>query len=175
MVRSVKIARTCTTTTNQLAGTSAICVRRIVKVYREIIGYAGLRVANTRRERIMDRQPSLRYQLGDWCRHFNGIQHPTCRAGISYASMPRPLPCFKSSCSEACNSASFLGEQELDVKVAEHEAAIRAFLSEMFEGVTCPHCHAPIEGRRQVMGCIYAEPCGHRQYQGTLPKEKERE
>ena len=36
----------------------------------------------------------------------------------------------------------------------------------------CPHCGAIIEKKDQDGRCVYAKPCGHRLYQGTLPKEK---
>lgn len=32
----------------------------------------------------------------------------------------------------------------------------------------CPHCGSPITNKRQVRRCVYADPCGHRLYQGQL-------
>lgn len=32
----------------------------------------------------------------------------------------------------------------------------------------CPHCDAPIAQQEQVGRCVYARPCGHRLYQGTV-------
>lgn len=52
----------------------------------------------------------------------------------------------------------------------EQEAAIAAFIQELTDGKTCPHCHAPIKQRYQLGRCVYAKPCGHRQYQGVVPK-----
>jgi len=38
------------------------------------------------------------------------------------------------------------------------------------EATHCLHCNQPIDHLEQVGRCVYAEPCGHRQYQGRLPK-----
>lgn len=53
----------------------------------------------------------------------------------------------------------------------ETAAAARRFLKELGDGRTCPRCHAEITDKQQVGRCVYAEPCGHRLYQGQLPKE----
>jgi hypothetical protein len=52
----------------------------------------------------------------------------------------------------------------------ETAAAARRFLKELGEGKTCPHCHQEITDKQQVGRCVYAN-CGHRLYQGQLPKE----
>ncbi len=124
---------------------------------------------------MMKDYPTLRDQIGNWCRHFNGVQNDTCRAGVPYDSVrvqEKRLPCFKNQgCSHLCASASFRTSAELDVEVARQEAAAAAFLTELAEGKTCPHCHTPIESREQVGRCVYSYPCGCR-HQGTLPKER---
>ena len=49
---------------------------------------------------------------------------------------------------------------------------IAAFLTELAEGKTCPHCHVPITKLYQVGRCVYNRGCRCRQYQGVVPKEK---
>jgi hypothetical protein len=61
---------------------------------------------------------------------------------------------------------------ELPTLTDEEKQAIAAFLNELAGGVTCPHCHQPIEKRKQVGRCVYALPCNHRLYEGRLPKEE---
>ena len=39
----------------------------------------------------------------------------------------------------------------------------------------CLHCEEDVDEYLRVGGCVYAEPCGCRQYQGELPKEKDAE
>lgn len=38
------------------------------------------------------------------------------------------------------------------------------------ERETCIHCNTIFSELKQVGRCVYAYPCGHRQYQGTLPE-----
>lgn len=52
------------------------------------------------------------------------------------------------------------------------EEQIAAFLTELAEGKTCPHCHAPITELYQVGRCVYNRGCRCRQYQGVVPKDK---
>ena len=125
----------------------------------------------------MNEHKSLREQFANWCRHFNGAHNHHCTIGVVYGDVieagTRNLPCLKDDgCSYRCASASFLTEQELDVKVAEEEEIVRKFLAEMAEGKTCVVCHAPIENKYQVGRCVYAAPCNHRQYQGKVEYEK---
>lgn len=54
----------------------------------------------------------------------------------------------------------------------EEKAAIAAFFTELAEGKTCPHCHAPITTLYQVGRCVYNRGCRCRQYQGVVPKDK---
>lgn len=121
---------------------------------------------------------SLAEQIGNWCRHFNGIDKGTCKAGVRYEDVrgsvaSKTYPCFKENgCAERCPSTSFLSEQEIAEEVKRSQEHAAKFLAELAEGKTCPHCHRPIEKRRQVGRCVYASPCGCRQYQGTLPESE---
>ncbi len=39
------------------------------------------------------------------------------------------------------------------------------------ESDLCIHCQQQFTELKQVGRCVYAYPCGHRQYQGTLPEK----
>lgn len=125
---------------------------------------------------------TLREQIADRCRHFNGIQNDCCKAGVRYRSVEVPdarpirLPCFKADAFRRvgepeiplpdCAARSFLTADEVEAEAAEHEASIRAFLEKTAAGI-CAVCNGSLEPRRQVSRCIYGA-CGHRIGQGTL-------
>jgi hypothetical protein len=46
-------------------------------------------------------------------------------------------------------------------------AAFAAFFEKLRTGI-CPHCDLTVEKEEQVGHCVYARPCGHRLYQGTV-------
>lgn len=66
---------------------------------------------------------------------------------------------------------------EPKLKLSDEDAAIVRRLIEGLarmsrgEQKTCLHCEAPIEELEQDGRCVYAKPCGCRQYQGTLPRK----
>lgn len=45
--------------------------------------------------------------------------------------------------------------------------AVKGFFQAMADN-KCPHCGADVVNKRQVGRCVYADPCGHRLYQGRL-------
>jgi hypothetical protein len=54
----------------------------------------------------------------------------------------------------------------------ERKAAARAAFTEMLNRIEehiCVSCLKPVEKYEEVGRCVYAEPCGHRQYQGRAP------
>lgn len=60
----------------------------------------------------------------------------------------------------------------------EEEKQIQAFvksLADLCAGKidNCIHCGMPFTELAQHGRCVYAYPCGHRQYQGTLPEKWE--
>ena len=123
--------------------------------------------------------------MADWCRHYNGIggtiaeqtmeQGRTCDAGIAYrdvkveAESPGLLnrwPCFEGT-TLTCPKQSFLSAAEKAERERQSRAAVVQFLADIAANV-CPHCKAEITRKRQVGLCVYADPCGHRLYQGRL-------
>ena len=113
----------------------------------------------------------------DWCRHYSGLMHDTCEAGVAYASVKdgskrglEGYPCFKKNqCSERCASASFLSPEEVAQKEREVAESLRRYLTAIAED-TCPHCGRKIEDKEQIGRCVYAWPCRCRLYQGKLHK-----
>jgi hypothetical protein len=122
---------------------------------------------------------SMAEQIANRCRHFNGIDRKVCDAGVGYLDVrddttsPYRWPCFKSdNCVIRCERASFFSEQEIADEVARVQAHAVEFLTTLATGKVCPHCKMPITKRYEVGRCVYADPCGCRQYQGRLPKEE---
>lgn len=106
------------------------------------------------------------------CRHFNGIQHETCLAGVRYrdvrdASGPGMArwPCLTLSarppCTTVCEKRDLLTADEIAARDREiMEASTRAV--EAIAAGKCHVCGARVESRRVVPPCAYAVPCGHR-------------
>lgn len=64
-----------------------------------------------------------------------------------------------------------MSERELSEEERKQVAAFVQKLNDLSAGKidTCLHCDMPFNELKQVGRCVYAYPCGHRQYQGTLP------
>jgi hypothetical protein len=118
--------------------------------------------------RTVDREPKLG-EFKNECRHFNGIQHERCAAGVLYHSFDRrivELPCLpdsrihKDRSVANCPSISLLTQGELLGRYREHTALIDAFCKSIESG-KCFECGTDIEPSRIVGRCKYAA-CGHR-------------
>lgn len=120
-------------------------------------------------------------QMQQTCRHFIGIQHRTCRAGVDMKSMrdvsqpgPACWPCLPGidgkRSSFTCVHLSLPTAEEAEADMRAIEEATDAFLKKMALGV----CQCGVEGTdwKQVGSCIYAEPCGHRIAQGNAAEYK---
>jgi hypothetical protein len=106
----------------------------------------------------------------DKCRHFNGIQHDACEAGVRYedvrAKEGRPyatLPCVDVGygVNGECTNRSLLTQEEH----AQLEAQFRASFDEMCKAAAAGKCHvcgANLEPSKVVGHCRYGA-CGHRQ------------
>lgn len=108
------------------------------------------------------------------CRHFNGIQHETCKAGISYRQFLYEnygnFPCLvrqDGTYSGACSA--FAGWTDAEIEEQERRAAwaLQQWIDALANDI-CPECGMKVEQKRQVGRCVYASPCGHRLYQGKL-------
>jgi hypothetical protein len=105
----------------------------------------------------------------DRCRHFTGIQHDTCDAGVSYdavrAKEGRPyamFPCLDTGhgTNGECAQRSFLTQSEHAAEEADMRAATNKMLDDIANG-RCHHCGAPAEPSKVVGRCRY-NACGHR-------------
>lgn len=116
----------------------------------------------------------------EWCRHYNGLMNDTCKAGVAYkdvkdpADRPLGYPCFKDKgCTHLCDKVSFLTPEEAAIEEEKVSEALRKYLENIANDI-CPHCNTPIKEKKQIGRCVYGYPCGHRLYQGSLPKEEKK-
>lgn len=128
----------------------------------------------------------------DMCAHYNGIlggdildtkalAERRCSAGVLYADVKEPgagfgtrFPCVDSQRGTVvCERHEYPTQEQLDEQ--EHERAeVLKRLAAVMRGdlMECLECRAPVTRWREVRPCVYAEPCGHRQYQGKAPAVK---
>jgi hypothetical protein len=110
------------------------------------------------------------------CINFNGLINDKCDAGIAYHDFEvgdkaifHTMPCrIENGCSDKCNKATFMTQEEAEAKLARARANASEHLNLMVSG-TCPHCKRPMT-QQQVGPCVYASPCGHRLFQGKIKK-----
>lgn len=118
----------------------------------------------SREERVLDRTKK--------CKHFNGIQHDTCDAGINYhellgsgAGCFAHMPCFSDEQSTVeCHKRQLYTLAESEAEEQEIEQSIEQFLGRMRRH-EC-ECGKSVDNYKQVGHCVYREPCGHRLGQG---------
>lgn len=124
------------------------------------------------------------------CVHYTGIlggdildrealAERRCTAGIRYADVKEPgdghgirFPCVdRMRGAGVCSLHQYPTAEQL----AEEDKKLTAYM-EKFASVMrgelkeCLTCGAAVERYREVRPCVYAEPCGHRQWQGRAPK-----
>jgi len=108
----------------------------------------------------------------EWCKHYNGFGlNSYCKAGVSYEMYKRYTvvdlpPCLsEDSTMPLCSHAIYPTPEE----VAAYESKLEAEIKRMMDcsnNWICRHCGSEVLNERQVGRCVYAEPCGHRLYQG---------
>lgn len=112
-----------------------------------------------------------------WCKHYRAMsEHETCNAGVEYSTVRTSnsrgfgmdFPCFNATLN-TCSLLDWPTPEEINAEWAARRDAYLKFVSALANDI-CPHCQAAITRRVQVGRCVYAEPCGCRLYQGTLPK-----
>lgn len=111
------------------------------------------------------------------CRHFNGIQHDQCEAGIAYKSIvleserfPMRYPCTRADGLQFCPSYQPITAEE----IAEQDREVAAIISKLnafADGSDrhCPTCGAEVTGATVYEKyepdtfSLYVQPCNHRQ------------
>lgn len=110
-------------------------------------------------------------QIMRGCRHFTGLDKPTCAAGHFYTGLPDHFPCWPNRMTGQivgeCPSRAWYTPEEIEEEERQRNEAVQKWLEDL-ENDICPHCGAKIEKRVQVGRCVYARPCGCRLYQGRL-------
>jgi len=105
------------------------------------------------------------------CRHFIGIQHKNCKAGVEMASVrdvSQPgmarWPCLTLDANKAattvCPKRELMTAEDLAERRKNLLEAVVTFAQALHEG-KCPECGAPIEPKKIEGRCVYAS-CGHR-------------
>lgn len=125
----------------------------------------------------------------DWCLFYRydpigGLQSGTCHAGVSYSAVEVKSggriyhPCFFSDMHDSlvsgklhCDKMQYPTKEQVARYEEESRKSIERFMAELNSDI-CPHCHKPIEKYEQVGRCVYGRPCGHRLYQGKVPRKK---
>lgn len=62
-----------------------------------------------------------------------------------------------------------LTDDETDNRMAAIRVA-QARTKQRMADRQCVHCGTPVETYEKVGRCVYADPCGHRQWQGQVPR-----
>lgn len=110
------------------------------------------------------------------CRHFSGLpliglNPPTCRAGIDYETVkdasarPFKWACLSPDCTMVCDKRVFYTREEAEARRREVNESVRRYLGKINDDI-CPVCDGKVTRQNQVGPCVYAEPCGHRLFQG---------
>lgn len=108
----------------------------------------------------------------DECKHFTGIQHPACAAGVPYRSVrdesvsPYRWPCLThdgKAATTMCEKRELLTQEEHALRDKDFLAAIERASRAVSEG-KCIVCGADVAPSRIVGACLYGA-CGHRQGQ----------
>lgn len=128
----------------------------------------------------MVKHRTLREHIENKCANFNGLMNKRCDAGVCYADVktkgvsPVLLPCLRGDLGfhpgkniPDCDKRRWLTEEEIQAEEDRINAAVSQVI-ERINGNICVVCGVDIANKRQVGRCVYADPCGHRQYQGTV-------
>lgn len=115
---------------------------------------------------------------GEWCKHYHGVGNgPVCNAGVEYATVvddsirPSRWPCTSVDVRERCELFELPSQAELDKRDADIAEALTRMAAFMAHDTDlCPNCNQVVTELRQVGRSVYAYPCGHRLWQGTVPE-----
>ena len=111
-----------------------------------------------------------------WCRHFNGVQHEECEAGVTYRDVidettrPSTLPCHGEICATVCTKFEHYTAEEIADHAAQVSKAVKHLLAFQRREITdCPHCGRAVDYIEQVGRSVYTS-CGCRLWQGKVPE-----
>lgn len=115
-------------------------------------------------------------RLQETCKHFSGLpliprNPPTCRAGVNYdtvkdaSARPYRWACTDPGCAVTCGKRELYTLEEATAKRQRARGSVKEYLAKIAANV-CPICQADVKRQKQVGPCVYAEPCGHRLFQG---------
>lgn len=111
-----------------------------------------------------------------WCKHYRDIGlNKTCKVGVAYHDVreasgdgPYKFPCFQEDgIASRCGQCVYPTEEEQAQMQEEVQQAALTFFQRLVGGI-CTVCGGEVTERRKIGRCVYAEPCGHRMYQGGL-------
>lgn len=126
----------------------------------------------------------------NYCRHHNGYVNEVCDAGVRYLDVVTDpdnqfginlrMPCSEPTEKELkhatplaiecynnkgnCPKREFPTAEEVRIADEESDRRFAAKMQRLKDGF-CLVCDQPMT-KKQVGRCVYAEPCGHRLYQG---------
>jgi hypothetical protein len=84
------------------------------------------------------------------------------------------FPCFKDRCENtSCSQQSFYTDEEAWQRIVDSTQRFNEMFAKIANDI-CPTCDKPYTRQRQVGRCVYAEPCGHRLYQGSVVPKRDR-
>lgn len=80
------------------------------------------------------------------CKHFNGIQHAACKAGINYRAMiggpnfgwAKHLPCLSDPKAVVCGAREFPTPQEAEATITKQDETCAAVLRHLATGEALP-------------------------------------
>ena len=124
------------------------------------------------------RNTPISKQMKRECRHFTGMGDKACEVGIAYDSVsdttlafPDHLPCLSPDQRHRCSHFAAYTDAECQAHEAAHNAVMNEIATfERRETENCLACHRHVDRLEQVGRCVYARPCGCRQWQGYVPE-----
>ena len=94
----------------------------------------------------------------NWCKHFNGVLNPSCRAGVPYLMLgnepPKTWPCNRNG-GGSCIYRDMPTQEEVDAYLREMDESLKRTLAIVAAtppgrsgAMTCPNCRSTINWSR---------------------------
>ena len=114
--------------------------------------------------------------MSEFCIHYppgGMVTNDICKKGVDlrpFKPVSVEAPCYNDKVG-GCPFAEYPTPEQI-VERNKHIGAIMESMVSLMQGKSdvCYQCGQPIDQLEQVGRCVYARPCGHRLYQGKLPK-----